>query len=112
MSEINILGVGDILVAKRLPSKGYCGYDEIRHLLGSHDACFGNLETTVHDNEGYPSAFPGGSYKMANPAVLDDLKEQGFHVLNIANNHQAEICPRRLCLNMWNVGKEGSPLLA
>ena len=35
MSEINILGVGNILVAKRLPSKGYCGYDEIRHLLGS-----------------------------------------------------------------------------
>lgn len=26
MSEMNILGDGDIIVAKRLPSKGYCGF--------------------------------------------------------------------------------------
>ena len=107
MSEINILGVGDILVAKRLPSKGYCGYDEIRHLLGSHDACFGNLETTVHDNEGYPSAFPGGSYAMANPAVLDDLKEQGFHVLSIANNHALDYCQKGLEATIRNLKDAG-----
>ena len=72
MSEINIFGVGDLFMAKRLPQKEYCGCDEIRKLTGSHDACFGNLETTVHDNEGYPSAFPGGGYAMADPSVLGD----------------------------------------
>ena len=107
MSEINILGVGDILVAKRLPSKGYCGYDEIRHLLGSHDACFGNLETTVHDNEGYPSAFPGGGYAMANPAILGDLKEFGFNVLNIANNHALDYCQKGLEATIRNLKKDG-----
>ena len=105
--EINILGVGDILVAKRLPSKGYCGYDEIKHLLGSHDACFGNLETTVHDNEGYPSAFPGGSCAMANPAVLNDLKEQGFNVLNIANNHALDYCQKGLEATIRNLKDAG-----
>ena len=29
--ELIFFGVGDIIVAKRLPSKGYCGYDEIKH---------------------------------------------------------------------------------
>ena len=107
MSEMNILGVGDILVAKRLPSKGYCGYDEIKHLLDSHDACFGNLETTVHDNEGYPSAFPGGSYAMASPAVLGDLKEQGFNVLSIANNHALDYCQKGLEATIRNLKDAG-----
>ena len=107
MSEMNILGVGDIIVAKRLPSKGYCGYDEIRHLLGSHDACFGNLETTVHDNEGYPSAFPGGGYAMANPAILGDLKEMGFNVLNIANNHALDYCQKGLEATIRNLKNAG-----
>ena len=103
MSEMKIFGVGDLFVAKRLPQKGYCGCDEIKDLMGSHDACFGNLETTVHDNEGYPSAFPGGSYAMANPAVLDDLKEQGFHVLSIANNHALDYCQKGLEATIRNV---------
>jgi hypothetical protein len=36
MFEMNILGVGDIIVAKRLPSKGYCGYDEIHDILNRY----------------------------------------------------------------------------
>ncbi len=37
---MNILGVGDIFVAKRLPEKKYCGFDEIKDLICSHDALF------------------------------------------------------------------------
>ena len=107
MSEINIFGVGDLFVAKRLPQRGYSGCDEIRHLMGSHDACFGNLETTVHDNEGYPSAFPGGGYAMANPAILGDLKELGFNVLNIANNHALDYCQKGLEATIRNLKNAG-----
>lgn len=107
MSEMKIFGVGDLFVAKRLPQKGYCGCDEIRDLMGSHDACFGNLETTVHDNEGYPSAFPGGGYAMAAPAVLGDLKELGFNVLNIANNHALDYCQKGLEATIRNLKNAG-----
>ena len=107
MSEMKIFGVGDLFVAKRLPQKGYCGCDEIKDLMGSHDACFGNLETTVHDNEGYPSAFPGGGYAMANPAILGDLKEFGFNVLNIANNHALDYCQKGLEATIRNLKKDG-----
>jgi len=96
LGAINILGVGDIFVAKRLPEKRYCGFDEVRNLICHHDACFANLETTVHDNEGYPSAFPGGGYAMADPSVLRDLKEYGFNVLSIANNHALDYCHKGL----------------
>ena len=58
MSEISILGVGDIFVAKRLPAKKYSGFDEIKDLISGHDDFFGNLETTVHDNEGYSYLYP------------------------------------------------------
>ena len=107
MSEISILGVGDIFVAKRLPEKKYSGFDEIQDLISGHDACFGNLETTVHDNEGYPSAFPGGGYAMAAPAVLGDLKEFGFNVLNIANNHALDYCHKGLEATIRNLKEAG-----
>ena len=104
---ISILGVGDIFVAKRLPEKKYCGFDEIKNLISTHDACFGNLETTVHDNEGYPSAFPGGGYAMANPSVLDDLKGFGFNVLSIANNHALDYCHKGLEATIRNLKEAG-----
>ena len=104
---INILGVGDIFVAKRLPEKRYSGFDEVRELLCSHDACFGNLETTVHDNEGYPSAFPGGGYAMADSAVLRDLKEFGFNVLSLANNHALDYCHKGLEATLRNLKAAG-----
>ena len=107
MSEISIIGVGDIFVAKRLPIKTYDGFDEIKDLISRHDACFGNLETTVHDNEGYPSAFPGGGYAMADPAVLGDLKEFGFNVLNIANNHALDYCHKGLEATIRNLKEAG-----
>ena len=107
MSEISILGVGDIFVAKRLPEKKYNGFDEIKDLISGHDACFGNLETTVHDNEGYPSAFPGGGYAMADPAVLGDLKGFGFNVLNIANNHALDYCHKGLEATIRNLKEAG-----
>jgi poly-gamma-glutamate synthesis protein (capsule biosynthesis protein) len=44
---------------------------------------------------------------MANPAVLDDLKEQGFHVLNIANNHTLDYCQKGLEATIRNLKDAG-----
>lgn len=66
-----------------------------------------NLETTGHDNEGYPSAFPGGGYAMATPAVLGDLKDFGFNVLNIANNHAFDYCHKGLEATIRNLKDAG-----
>lgn len=78
---------GDILINKRIPKRGYDGLDKIIELLAEHDCNFGNLETTIHRTEGYPEAFPGGGYAMADPLCLKDLRDIGFNLFNVANNH-------------------------
>ena len=107
MSGIKILGVGDLFIAKRLPLKKYEGFEEISTLIKEHDACFGNLETTVHNNEGYPSRFPGGGYAMASPCVLKDLGAYGFNVFSIANNHAMDYCHKGLEATIHHLDKAG-----
>jgi poly-gamma-glutamate synthesis protein (capsule biosynthesis protein) len=51
---------------------------------------FTNLEMTFHDHEGYPAALSGGTWAMANPCMLEDMKSYGFNLYNTANNHSAD----------------------
>ena len=87
---IKIALVGDILITRPLPAKGYNGLQELTDLINEHDVKFANLETTIHRREGYPSAFPGGTWAMTDPACLKDLKQLGFNILNTANNHSMD----------------------
>lgn len=82
--EISLSLCGDVLISKRLPH--LYGRD-IFNLFQKHDCRFGNLETTIHRREGYPAAFPGGGYAMADPKCLKDLKDLGFNLFSTANNH-------------------------
>jgi poly-gamma-glutamate capsule biosynthesis protein CapA/YwtB (metallophosphatase superfamily) len=84
---IKIALAGDILITRPLPVKGYNGLQELIDLISSHEVKFANLETTVHRREGYPSAFPGGTWAMTDPVCLKDIKRFGFNILNTANNH-------------------------
>jgi len=87
---IKIALVGDVLITRQLPEKGYNGLQEIIDLLGEHEVTFANLETTVHRCEGYPSAFPGGTWAMTDPKCLNTIKRFGFNILNTANNHSMD----------------------
>lgn len=89
---MKILLAGDLFITRRIPQQGYPGFSEIRNFINKHDAKFVNLETTIHDHEGYPSLFPGGTYAMAHPNCLQDVKEFGFNLLNVANNHTMDYC--------------------
>jgi poly-gamma-glutamate synthesis protein (capsule biosynthesis protein) len=93
---IKVIGCGDLLITKPLPEKGYKGLNDIIEIMDEYEVRFGNLETTVHDNEGYPSCFPGGGWIMANPARLYDVKRFGFNMLNIANNHSMDFSHKGL----------------
>ena len=79
--------VGDILITRPLPEEGYRGLEELKDLLKEHEVKFANFKTTVHHCEGYPSAFPGGIWAMADPICLKSIKQLGFNILNTANNH-------------------------
>ena len=93
---LKIAGCGDIFISDRIPTDDYSGYRKLREFLVTHRICFGNLETTIHNNDGYPSLFPGGGYAMASPGVLRDIHDFGFRILSIANNHAMDYSQKGL----------------
>lgn len=106
-SDLSIALCGDVLLSQRLPS--YEAGMAIAKILKECDIRFGNLETTVHRNEGTPAAFPGGCYTMADPRILDDLKNLGFNIFNIANNHLMDYGEGGLLATLDNLDKRDIP---
>lgn len=88
--KTSVIATGDSFMTRRISEKGYEGFDEIKDIIGQYDVRFNNLEFTVHNKEGYPAAFSGGTWAMAEPEVLDDLNRFGFNVYNTANNHSMD----------------------
>jgi poly-gamma-glutamate synthesis protein (capsule biosynthesis protein) len=77
---------GDSFITRRLP--GRCGwFKEVSNLLKTAEVRFTNLEVTTHDFEGTPGAVSGGTWGIASPHVLKDIKKFGFNLVNWANNH-------------------------
>jgi len=77
---------GDSFITRVLPYKDQA-FQEVSRLLHQADVRIANLETTVHEQEGYPSAQSGGTWAMSPPAVLQVMKEYGFNMIGWANNH-------------------------
>ena len=92
MAKTTFIATGDAFMTRRLPEGGYPGFDKVRDIIARHDVRFNNLEFTAHDQEGYPTAFSGGTWAMAEPEILDDLKKFGFNLYNTANNHSMDYC--------------------
>ncbi|MCF0151622.1 MAG: CapA family protein [Firmicutes bacterium] len=90
MSKISYIATGDSFITRRIPQKGYEGYQQVEDLIKTHDVAFNNLEMTFHDREGIPSAVSGGTWAMADPRILDDIKRMGFNLFNTANNHSCD----------------------
>lgn len=98
---------GDIFINRRLPERGYAGFDELKALLGTADVRFANLETTIHDREGYPFPFSGGTWAMSSPEVLEDVKKYGFNLYNAANNHAMDYSHNGLLATMHYLRQYG-----
>ncbi len=91
MSEkTTFIATGDAFMTRRLPEGGYPGFEKIQEIISRHDVKFNNLEITIHNQEGYPAATSGGTWAMAEPEILDDLKKYGFNLYNTANNHSGD----------------------
>ncbi len=86
-SHATFAAVGDLFITRPVPEGGYDGQDALIAFLRAHDVRFANLEVTVHDREGYPFGFSGGTWAMAHPTLLDDVARFGFNAYNAANNH-------------------------
>lgn len=90
MSKTTFLATGDVFITRRIPENGYEGFDRLRACIRAHDVAFTNLEMTFHDREGTPNAVSGGTWAMADPVMLDDVRRFGFNLYNTANNHSCD----------------------
>ena len=88
--KTTFIATGDAFMTRRLPEGGYPGFAEIQEIINKHDVKFNNLEITIHNQEGYPAVVSGGTWAMAEPEILDDLKKYGFNLYNTANNHSGD----------------------
>lgn len=88
--KTTFIATGDAFITRRFPEGGYEGFEEVREIISRHDVKFSNLEMTFHRQEGYPAAVSGGTWAMADPRTLDDMKSFGFNIYNTANNHSGD----------------------
>lgn len=86
MTRMTIAATGDSFITRRLPA-GDETYRDLAEWIGRSDIRFTNLEVTVHRMEGFPAAQSGGTWAVADPSVLQDLRKYGFNALAWANNH-------------------------
>ena len=88
--EVSLIAVGDVMLSRDVARKMKT-YQDIHHpflktrdYLKTADLVFGNLESPITEGREI------GSYEMifrANPGVEKALKEAGFSILSLANNH-------------------------
>jgi Putative enzyme of poly-gamma-glutamate biosynthesis (capsule formation) len=83
---MTFVATGDSFIVRRLPGET-AWLEELTSLLAKADARFTNLEITTHDYEGTPGAVSGGTWGIASPHVLKDIRKLGFNLINWANNH-------------------------
>ena len=106
-SRGSFVAAGDMFITRHLPEKGYEGMRELTEFIDRQDIRFVNLEVTVHDREGYPFGFSGGTWAMAHPDLLKDVKKYGFNVYNSANNHSMDYSHNGLMSTIGYLKKEG-----
>lgn len=96
--KTTVLFVGDIMLSRAIGAimKKQNDYNfpflKIKDFLSGADLTFGNLESPISDR----GIKIGSIYSFrAEPKVLEGLKNAGFDILNIANNH------------IWDYGEDG-----
>lgn len=99
LSPVNLLMVGDINLGRQTGQKILGGdnnyaFEYLNERLSAYDITFGNLESQLVDLGGETQS-PTNEYRFAGPPEgADGLKESGFDIVSIANNH------------MWDYGKD------
>lgn len=84
--EMKFIATGDSFITRRIPNQSP-SFHKLTDLFMRAEVRFTNLEVTTHRFEGFPSALSGGTWAIADPDVLLDLKSYGFNLVAWANNH-------------------------
>lgn len=86
-NSMTFVATGDSFITRRLPSTDSEDFRNVTKIINQGEFRFTNFEVTAHNFEGFPSAVSGGTWAIAEPGVLADIKSFGFNTLAWANNH-------------------------
>jgi poly-gamma-glutamate synthesis protein (capsule biosynthesis protein) len=106
--EIILCAVGDILldrgVGDRIDDDYDYPYRKVKHVFEGADITFGNLECPI-TTEGTPALKKSILLFKANPESTPAIKEAGFDILNLANNHTMDYDTKGI-INTMNILKD------
>lgn len=98
--NVSIIGVGDIMLGTNYPSADYLPPNDgrdllspVKHILGSADLTFANLEGVILTGKGVPKqcANPSACYAFKSPDhYATHLSDAGIDVMSLANNHSGD----------------------
>jgi poly-gamma-glutamate capsule biosynthesis protein CapA/YwtB (metallophosphatase superfamily) len=116
---ITLSGVGDVIMgtlpASLPPNDGAGMFDPVKAALAA-DVVMGNLESALSESTGFVKCSTASNlcYQFyLPPRYANHLKEAGFEVMNLANNHTNDMGPTglrntRAALDAANVGYTGA----
>jgi poly-gamma-glutamate synthesis protein (capsule biosynthesis protein) len=87
--KMTFVATGDTFITRRMADKSE-KYSALSSLIQSAEVRFTNLEITTHHYEGFPGAASGGTWAIAPPEVLEDVRDYGFNLIGWANNHSMD----------------------
>jgi len=87
MSEFTLAATGDSIIARRIHGMGNAVLERLTQLIRRADGAFTNLELVTPRDPVVPSSEFGGIHLGMPPYVLDELRQTGFNLYSMANNH-------------------------
>lgn len=89
-ASLRFVTVGQSLILRDLASQDRAGFDQMRARLGQGDVTFSNLECAIR-GASTRDAPPMGAGVVADPAVLDSLRQLSVNLLSLSNNHAGDL---------------------
>ncbi|MDA2929650.1 CapA family protein [Acidobacteria bacterium AH-259-O06] len=104
--SLRVVLVGQALIRKDLRPFAPESVEQARGYLGGADVAFTNLEVAVAP-KGAPVKPRSETVIPVSPAVLDCLKDMGFNMLSLANNHAWDLRAEGVLTTIAEVDKRG-----
>lgn len=107
--SVRLMAVGDIMLSRAVDAKMLINgtdypFEKTKQFLNSGDIVFGNLESPIFPGEIMPSS---STVFWARPGIEKKLKESGFDVLSLANNHMGNQGSYGVNYTVHSLTKEG-----
>lgn len=104
--DFSFVTVGQSLIKRDLRAYDDPAFRDCVDIIRAGDVAFTNLEATIKGaHGGWPTK---ASYVgVAEPLVLDNLKEFGFDMLSLANNHAFDLGPPGVLSTMEEAARRG-----